>query len=275
LRGTKQSNNRFLVIRNDKNIRIMPEIHWDSKTYDKQHQFVSNYGADVLQWLAPKSGENILDIGCGTGDLANQIAESGADILGTDASAEMIAGAKQKYPSLTFEQIDATKLDFDVKFDAVFSNATFHWIENQKALIKGICKSLKIDGRLVAEFGGKGNVKSITDAIDNAAEALNLQHKIVSNFWFFPSVSHYASLLEGAGFEVEQIWLFDRPTKLIGENGMYEWINQFAQHAFKRLNEEEAEQLKKLAVDLLRPDYFKNGEWTADYRRLRVKAIKR
>ncbi|RYG01399.1 MAG: SAM-dependent methyltransferase, partial [Chitinophagaceae bacterium] len=44
----------------------MPEIVWDSKLYDKQHQFVSDYGADVLQWLAPKPAEDILDVGCGT-----------------------------------------------------------------------------------------------------------------------------------------------------------------------------------------------------------------
>jgi ubiquinone/menaquinone biosynthesis C-methylase UbiE len=45
----------------------MPEINWDSKLYDKQHHFVSDYGADLLQWLAPKNGEHILDVGCGTG----------------------------------------------------------------------------------------------------------------------------------------------------------------------------------------------------------------
>jgi hypothetical protein len=55
---------------------------------------------------------------------------------------------------------------------------------------------------------------------------------------------------------------------------MYEWINQFAQHAFKNLSIEEAEQVKKLAVEILKPNHFKNGDWVADYRRLRVKAVK-
>jgi len=98
---------------------------------------------------------------------------------------------------------------------------------------------------------------------------------VVTDFWYFPSVSTYASLLESKGFEVEQVWLFDRPTKLIGEAGMYVWINQFAQHAFKNLDEAQAESIKNLAVEILKPDYFINGEWIADYRRLRVKAIKR
>ena len=253
----------------------MPEIHWDSKLYDQQHHFVSDYGADVLQWLAPQQGEHILDVGCGTGALASQITESGASVYGVDASSEMIAAAMISYPNLNFEVIDATKLPYKEDFDAIFSNATFHWIENQEALIKGLYKSLKPGGRLVAEFGGKRNIKSITDAVSLAAKELGLDHKIISNFWFFPSISTYSALLESYGFEVEQIWLFDRPTKLNGENGMYDWISQFAQHAFKNLSTEQAEEIKNVAVDKLKDTNYINNQWMADYRRLRVKAIKR
>jgi trans-aconitate methyltransferase len=253
----------------------MPEIVWDSKLYDKQHQFVSDYGADVLQWLAPKPGEDILDVGCGTGQLAAEIAKSGAEVFGTDASAEMIATAKVNYPEIGFEVIDATKLPYNEIFDAIFSNATFHWIENQPALIEGLFNSLKPNGRLVAEFGGKGNVKNITDAIEKAAKNLGLADKLTTSFWYFPSISTYTSLLEKQGFEVEQAWLFERPTKLNGENGMLQWINQFAKHAFKNLADDEAEAIKSLAIEILKPNYFNKGEWTADYRRLRIKAWKK
>ncbi len=253
----------------------MPEIVWDSKLYDKQHHFVSDYGADVLQWLAPKPSEDILDLGCGTGQLAAQIAESGAEVFGIDASPDMIAAAKANYNHIGFEVIDATKLPYTEIFDAVFSNATFHWIENQDALINGIYNSLKTNGRLVAEFGGKRNVKSITDAIANAAKNLGLSEKLNANFWFFPSVGEYTALLEKHGFEVEQAWLFDRPTSLYGENGMHDWINQFAPHAFKNLTADEAEAIKDLAVQILKPNYFRRDEWFADYRRLRIKAWKR
>jgi trans-aconitate methyltransferase len=253
----------------------MPEIHWDSKLYDQQHHFVSDYGADVLQWLAPQQGEHILDVGCGTGALASQISDSGANVYGIDGSSDMIAKAIISYPNLNFEIMDATKLPYKEEFDAIFSNATFHWIENQEALIKGLYNSLKPGGRLVAEFGGKRNIKSITDAVSIAAKELGLDHKIITNFWFFPSISTYSALLESYGFEVEQIWLFDRPTKLNGENGMYDWINQFAQHSFKNLNTAQAEEIKHAAVDKLRKTNYANNHWTADYRRLRVKAIKK
>jgi trans-aconitate methyltransferase len=253
----------------------MPEINWDSKLYDKQHHFVSDYGADVLQWLAPKSGEHILDVGCGTGQLAAQIAEGGALVVATDASESMIATAKKHYPELKFEVIDATKLPYHEDFEAIFSNATFHWIDDQEALTKGLFNSLKNGGRLVAEFGGKNNIKSITDAVAAAAENLGITARLNQNFWFFPSISAYTSLLEKNGFEVEQAWLFDRPTPLNGESGMYDWISQFAQHAFKNIIEEEAEDIKNLAVEILRPTNYIDGTWMADYKRLRVKAFKR
>ncbi|MDQ8005958.1 MAG: methyltransferase domain-containing protein [Pedobacter sp.] len=253
----------------------MPEIHWDSQLYNEQHRFVSNYGADVLQWLDAKAGEHILDVGCGTGDLAAKIQEAGATVSGVDASADMVELAKREYPTIQFEQKDAAALDYNREFDAVFSNATFHWIENQRGLLRGIYKSLKHGGRLVAEFGGKGNIKSIIDAIETAAKQLGLEHRVISNFWFFPSISHYATLLEASGFETEQMWLFDRPTQLVGEDGMQKWINQFAQHAFVNLNEEEATAVTSLAIEILKPTYFKDGQWTADYRRLRIKAIKK
>ena len=253
----------------------MPEIAWDSKLYDKQHHFVSDYGLDVIQWLAPKPGEDILDVGCGTGQLAAQIAASGAKVFGTDASPETIATAKANYPAIGFEVVDATKLPYHEIFDAIFSNATFHWIEDQPALIEGLFNSLKPGGRLVAEFGGKGNVKSITDAIGSAAKNLSLSHKVIDNFWYFPSIATYTALLEKQGFEVEQAWLFDRPTRLNGQDGMYKWMNKFATHAFKNLANDEAEAIKSLAIEILKPNYFRNGEWTADYRRLRIKAYKR
>ncbi|WP_316773122.1 methyltransferase domain-containing protein [Pedobacter frigiditerrae] len=252
----------------------MPEIVWDSNLYEKQHHFVSDYGADALQWLAPKPGEDILDLGCGTGQLAAQIEASGAEVFAIDASPDMIAVAKGNYAEIGFEVMDATKLPYNEIFDAVFSNATFHWIEDQDALTRGIYNSLRPNGRLVAEFGGKGNVKSITDAIANAAKNLGLSEKLNNNFWFFPSISQYATLLEKHGFEVEQVWLFDRPTNLYGENGMYDWINQFAPHAFKNLTADEAEAIKDLAVQILKPTHYKNGQWVADYKRLRVKAYK-
>src|SRR5580700_6778280 len=100
----------------------MPD-RWDSALYDDRHSFVWKKAADLIDLLHPQPGERILDLGCGTGHLTAQIAERGADVIGLDASASMIAQARQNYPKLKFVLADARTFELDGRFDAVFSNA--------------------------------------------------------------------------------------------------------------------------------------------------------
>src|SRR5215472_3101278 len=104
--------------------------HWNSKLYQESHSFVWQYGQDVLKLLAPQAGERILDLGCGTGQLTADIARSGAEVLGVDYSAEMIAGARKNFPAIRFEVAEASCLGFEEAFDAVFSNAVLHWVRD-------------------------------------------------------------------------------------------------------------------------------------------------
>lgn len=63
---------------------------WNAHLYDEKHDFVSKLGTSLVDLLAPQKNEHILDVGCGTGDLANDISALGASVLGVDASATMI-----------------------------------------------------------------------------------------------------------------------------------------------------------------------------------------
>jgi len=67
--------------------------NWNAGLYDDKHSFVFKFGEDVVQLLAPLSGERILDVGCGTGYLTNLIAQAGARVTGIDKSASMIQRA--------------------------------------------------------------------------------------------------------------------------------------------------------------------------------------
>src|SRR5512145_928929 len=96
---------------------------WNANLYDTKHHYVTDYGASLINLLAPQPGEQILDLGCGTGHLAYQMAERGVQVIGLDNSADMIQMAQQNYPDLTFIQGDATAFHFDEPFDAIFSNA--------------------------------------------------------------------------------------------------------------------------------------------------------
>src|ERR1051325_3108855 len=118
-------------------------MKWNATLYDQKHSFVAKYGEDVLGWLHPQQGERILDIGCGTGTLTEKISDAGAIVTGIDASSEMIAKAKQVFSDIQFFVKDATDFSFDEPFDAVFSNATFHWIKEQSKAIRCIYNNLQ------------------------------------------------------------------------------------------------------------------------------------
>jgi trans-aconitate 2-methyltransferase len=243
---------------------------WNAERYEGRHGYVWQFGGDLMELLAPQTGERILDLGCGTGQLTARIAACGAQVLGLDSSVEMLGQARQNYPKLSFVLADATSFRFDEQFDAVFSNAVLHWVKNSEPAVAAIAAALKPGGRFVAEFGGKGNIESILAGLDTVlgAEA----HERCP--WWFPSIGEYATLLERHGFDVQQAFLFDRPTPVEGENGMEDWIRMFCGSYFRGLDAKRAPEKILELVELLRPALYGDGFWTLDYRRLRVIATK-
>jgi trans-aconitate 2-methyltransferase len=251
------------------------QAEWNANLYDAKHAFVWKYGADLVPLLAPQSGERILDLGCGTGHLTAQIAESGAGLVGVDRSPEMVNAARKAYPNLQFEVADARGLRFHDEFDAVFSNATLHWIREPELVIRGIRSALRPGGRFVAEFGGKGNIRKMQSAFDQALLELNTPAQSKIDPWYYPSVSEYSTLLEKNGLEVRLITLFDRPTPLAdGESGMGNWITMFGSDYCVKLAPGPRESFLRRVEELLRPELFRDGQWWADYRRLRLVAVK-
>lgn len=241
---------------------------WDTALYENHHAFVWQYGEELLQLLSPKAGESILDLGCGTGQLTAQLAQAGAAVSGIDADAAMIAKARLNYPDLLFEQADAQSFQVNEPLDAVFSNAVLHWIKEPDAIIECVYQALRPGGRLVAEFGGKGNVQAITQALAKA-------HPTYVSPWYFPSVAEYATRLEQQGFEVVFASLHNRPTPLEGhEAGLANWLRMFADGLLGNLTPEQQRQIIASVEQQLRPTLYRDGVWVADYRRLRVLAVK-
>jgi trans-aconitate methyltransferase len=250
----------------------MSKQKWDTELYEARHAFVWRFGQGVFELLDAKAGERILDLGCGTGQLTEKIAACGAQVLGLDSSPDMVGQARQNYPNLQFALKDATALDFDGEFDAVFSNAVLHWVRDASGAARGIARALKPGGRFVAEFGGYGNVEQIESAVRQVVGRYLPQAP--ESRWYFPSIAEYAGVLDGNGLEVRLAELFDRLTPLEGEDGMENWIRQFAWSYFEPLTAGDRERALKEATEGLRPGLYRDGQWFADYRRLRVVAMK-
>lgn len=250
------------------------KISWNSELYDKRHSYVFKYGEDLLGLLNPKPGEKILDLGSGTGHLTKMIADSSAEVTGIDSSSEMIEQAKQNYPSLNFQKMNAANFYFPDKFDAVFSNAVLHWIPEKEKVVKCISDSLRTGGRFIAEFGGKDNIKNIVYALKKILLANNYQDNAGRINWYFPSIGEYSSLLEKFGFEVEYAAHFDRDTLLDEGVDILDWLEMFGKEIFAGIEPD----IKKILLSKIKDDLsaknIRDGKWFVDYKRLRIAAVK-
>ena len=254
--------------------RLAAPRAWDASEYDSCGTFVWEHGTDLVEMLAPRPCDRVLDVGCGTGHLTARIAESGADVLGIDASESMVLQARSNYPHLRFEVLDALAMKLGPEFDAVFSNAVLHWIMEPDVAASGIFNALKPGGRFVAEFGGRGNISTIIKAVHRARERIRAR-PIEHVPWYFPSAGEYAALLERLGFTVTYARLFDRPTRLgEGDSTMMTWLKMFGEPLINDLAESERDIVCGIAEDALRATMLDDGVWVADYVRLRVVAEK-
>lgn len=251
-------------------------MKWNAELYDEKHAFVFKYGENLLEVLDAKQGEHILDLGCGTGYLTQQIHDLGANVKGTDSSPEMIRQAKITYPDIDFAVEDATSFKVKEKYDAVFSNAVLHWIKNTDAMMDCVYNSLKPGGRFVAEMGGKGNVQKLIEATKQVLRNHGYTKQAETQVWYFPSIAEYATKLEAHGFRVTFAAHFDRKTPLQdGDQGVSKWIMMFAPLYLAGVPEGEKKQMLKEVTELLEPHYNEGGQWYADYKRLRFIAVKK
>lgn len=253
----------------------MSENRWNTALYKSQHAFVWQYGEELLELLSPQPKERILDLGCGTGQLTQQIARSGAEVRGIDSDATMIEKARQNYPHLQFWVADARNFQLEQSSDAVFSNAVLHWIPEADAVIRCVHQVLKPRGRFVAEFGGKGNIKAIATALKNSLSMFGYATGEIIIPWYFPCIGEYTSRLEQLGFDVTLAVLFERPTPLEDSDvGLANWIRMFAGHFLEGLSAKQQMQVIQSIEQQLKPTLYRQGKWIADYRRLRVVAVK-
>lgn len=283
---------------------------WNTHLYQQRHSFVWKYGESLVECLQAQPHETIVDLGCGTGQLTRAIANRGASVIGIDADAAMVSQARHHNPDLPFLQADARYIQINSaqlqlgdrykpegEIDAIFSNAVLHWIPETDAVISSMYRLLRPGGRLVAELGGRGNVQTILNALYASIEeqlAVSKDSEISEdrplrsyseqkasmefikalNPWYFPSLGEYTSLLDAYGFETKSALLFDRPTPLDGENGMAHWLTQFAAVFLEPLSPPTQLRVIRSTIERLKPHLYQNEMWIADYRRLRVVAVK-
>jgi SAM-dependent methyltransferase len=243
---------------------------WDPDRYARNARFVADLGAPVVELLAPRAGERILDLGCGDGVLTAKLASLGCDVVGVDASALQIEAARKL--GLDARVMNGEALDFDGEFDAVFSNAALHWMRDPAKVIAGVNRALRPRGRFVGELGGHGCVAKIKNALVEALNRRGIDGEAASP-WYFPSVANYSQRLTGGGFDVNYIALIPRPTVLPGD--ITAFLDTFAESFTSTLPPADRPSYIAEVRDTLLPELCDaEGKWTADYVRLRFAATR-
>lgn len=255
---------------------MISKNEWKPELYDEKLGIVTDLGKGILELLNPKAGEKILDVGCGTGHLTNELYQRGAKVIGIDVSKEMINEAKTVYPQIDFFVSDAAKFQSLEKFDAVFSNAALHWIRDAEGVVQSMNELLRSGGRFVVEFGGEGNIGQLIKAMENVFQDTFGIDFSPRNPWYFPSVGTYCTLLEQHGFRVELAHHFDRPTVLPdGDEGLDHWMNNFGDDFFFDFSESDKQIALAKIKQEIRTELFIDDAWVIDYKRLRIIAVKK
>jgi SAM-dependent methyltransferase len=250
---------------------------WDARGYDQRFSFVTTHGQALVTALAPQPGEHIVDLGCGTGHLTAEIAQAGALMEGLDADDEMLRVARSRHPGIAFRRADARTFTVAEPVDAVFSNATLHWVpdSDQQAVLEHVRTCLRPSGGFVAEMGGAGNVATVVSAVEQARARFSLP-PLTSPPWCFPTPQEQTTRLEGAGFRVHSIDHFDRPTPLSPGDTAASWLRMFGRHLTTDVPEPDRSgfdaEIDRVCAPDLRGD---DGQWQVDYVRLRWYATAR
>ena len=150
-----------------------PSFTWNPADYNKSSPAQQLWAQELIAKLDLSGNERVLDLGCGDGKVTAAIAENVplGIVTGIDSSAEMIRFAREYFPSrlhpnLNFVRMDASHLTFRKKFDVIFSNAALHWISDHKPVLAGIACSLRPNGRLLIQMGGKGNADQVFGVLE-------------------------------------------------------------------------------------------------------------
>jgi SAM-dependent methyltransferase len=241
--------------------------HWDPAAYAANAGFVPALGAPVLDLLAPRAGEEILDLGCGDGVLTARLRESGATVTGLEPDPRLAAAARGR--GIAVIEQDAHDPFGAELYDAVFSNAALHWMRDPPRVLANIARALRPGGRLVAEQGGFGNVAAVVTALMAALEAGG--HPAPDPFpWDFPSVEGQRRRLAAAGLEPVEVALIPRPTPL--PTGMAGWLATFADPFLAGLDAAARDAVRADTLRRLGALHDPDAGWIADYVRLRFTA---
>lgn len=192
-------------------------LDWDAATYDRVSgdvQFV--WALEQLERLPLEGDEVVLDAGCGSGRVTAELVARvpRGQVYGVDQAPSMVEHARNALGdrAVILEQ-ELTQLSLPEPVDVIFSNATFHWIKDHDALFAALARALKLEGRLLAQCGGKGNIDKLRSVSDEVAQEEPFRSFFADwvGPWNYAAPDETRARLERAGLTDVECWLEPKP----------------------------------------------------------------
>ena len=189
---------------------------WDAATYDRVSNPQVEWAGPVLDRLELRGDETVLDAGCGSGRVTKLLLDRlpNGKVIAVDSAPAMVAKTREQIGDRAEVLLqDLAELRVPEPVDAVFSNAVFHWVLDHQRLFTRLFEALKPGGRMEAQCGGAGNVKTFHDTVSRLADRppFSSYFENWSGPWNFADDRGTAALLQRIGFTDVRCWLEDRP----------------------------------------------------------------
>lgn len=206
---------------------------WNPKDYAQHSSSQEAWARELLTQIELRPDDAVLDIGCGDGRTTGTIARlvPNGTVVGVDLSADMVRHADSQHcrlpgSNLRFQQADAAALPFSAEFSVVFSNATLHWLPDQRAAVHGIARALRPGGRVIAQMGGQGNGTDVIAAFEHIAAGPRWRQIATCGEipYRFHAPASYDAWLKESGLEVQECRLIPKDMVHDGEESFIGWL---------------------------------------------------
>lgn len=238
---------------------------WHGARYDRLSHPQARWGLQVLERLELRGDETVLDAGCGSGRVTQELVKRlpGGQVIAFDASASMLRQAQQRLApwqhQVTMVHGDLGALEPGMlagaaPVDAIFSTATFHWVTDHNRLFSGLAGVLRPGGQLVAQCGGQGNIEAVLEAV----RSLGVTRV---GAWHYPSVDATVDRLRRAGFGAVQVWTHPEPTPFPDLGTLADFLETVClrEHLATLVHEERRDFVERVAAAMPAPviDYVR------------------
>lgn len=253
---------------------------WDARAYSRVALPHRDWATALLDRLGLRGDEHVLDAGCGSGQVTRMLLERlpRGRVTGVDLSPAMLAEARAALSDaiaagrLILIENDLTRVRLPALVDAVFSNATFHWIQDHAALFANLARNMRPGALLVAQCGGAGNIAGVEHLADDilARPPFAAFRAALRRPYRFATAEETAALLRAAGFVEIETWLEPSPQRFADAAGFAEFLRTVVLRPYVDILPEALRAPFSEAVAAL--DAERDGTYTVDYVRLNIVA---